>query len=76
MDNFINPKDLIYPVGSVYVSKWDGLDNCSAHDPALVFGGQWQQIVATDNSSNPQYFYNKNVSNNVETKVKYYLRVA
>ncbi len=44
MDNFINPKDLLYPIGSVYISKYNGLDNCSAHDPSQIFGGTWEEI--------------------------------
>ena len=39
MNNFVNPKDLLYPIGSVYISKYDELNNGFSYDPSLVFGG-------------------------------------
>lgn len=76
MDNFINPKDLLYPVGSVYISKYDDLNNCASYDPSLVFGGQWTEVLAADSSSSDYNFYNYNENTGLKKKVKYYVRVA
>lgn len=74
MDNFINPKDLLYPIGSVYISKYDGLNNCTSHNPASVFGGTWLQVMT--NTEDLVDFYNFNENTDLKEKVKYYVRVA
>ena len=92
MNNFVNPKDLLYPIGSVYISKYDELNNGFSYDPSLVFGGTWKEVFYYENIRTIVYedttlyyldptfeqknFYNYNENTGLKEKVRYYVRIA